>query len=376
MGTPYFKIKHLKHKIAVYSSNYTLYGDMSRRVVDIIRQFETQVEEYSIDEVFVQLKPPAYIEFKTYLHQIRDTILQCTGLPVSIGVGKTKTLAKVASYQAKKILQQPVCILESCMPTAVALRATPIQEVWGIGRQWHQALKAYRIKTAADLAQMAPHVMKQSFNGLMADTVRELQGESCIPLELITPAKKNIMSSKSFGQTVQHLPALFEALATYTTRAAEKLRQQGSVCQGVTVFLKTNRFNPKAPYVSRSQYIPLPMATDDTGTLIRYAKAGLTQIYEAGREYQKTGIMLCDLSQNTQPTQGDLFTSPALQTITRKQNRKACDIMDKINAKYGKNTLHLGATKTHPEEHWQMRSQFKSPCYTTRWQELLTVWAK
>ncbi len=376
MGTPYFKIQHLKNNICICSSNYALYGDMSRRMVNIIRQFEAQVEEYSIDEVFVKLQPSSHFDFKDYLQSLRQTIYQSTGIPVSIGVGATKTLAKIATFQAKKILQQPVCILEHCLKTAVALRTTPITQVWGIGNQWGKKLQLEGFKTAFDLAQMSHHVIRNRYNCILADTVRELQGNACIALGTAVERKKNIMSSRSFGHGITQLKQLSEALANYAARACEKLRQQHTLTAEITVFLKTNPYNPNESYYHRNLTVLLPAPTSDTGLIIHYGKKALEKLFEPGRVYQKTGILLGKLCDKAQPIQGSLFQSNRLNKVQQKQYRNACEVMDKINEKFGKNTLHLGATNMYTEQPWRMRSEFKSPCYTTCWNDILTVWAK
>lgn len=367
MGTPYFKIRTQcqRHNISVYSSNYAFYGDMSRRMVAIIKQFEPRVECYSIDEVFLVFKMRKQ-DAKAYFMQLRQAILAATGIPVAIGVGRTKTLAKVASFQAKKVLGTSICILNHCLSERCALHTTPIGEVWGVGRCWAERLRQSSLKTALALSVQAPHVIRRGYGLGLANTVRELQGTPCFPLTFTSPVKKTIMSSKSFGQGIRSYTAIAKALTCYTVRACEKLRAQHSLAQEITVFLKTSPFKTHQPHYSRSMSVSLPMATHDSGMIAHHAKVGLKQLYKPGLDYHKTGIALGQLISETAPEQLDLFESPE-----RKRLSKRAQLMDAINAKFGKDTLRLGSQGL--QGAWQRRCQYESPHYTTQWRDILRV---
>lgn len=376
MGTPYFKIKEFcaKHRVHVYSSNYALYGDMSNRVISLIKSYEPQVEVYSIDEVFVFLKGVSHINLKQYLLNLRQTILKATGIPVSIGVGATKTLAKIGSFQAKKILKYPVCIIGQCVTLEQALHTTPVSEIWGIGRSWAKQFEQLNILTALDLSLLSANVIRRQYNVVLADTVRELQGQACLKLEMMTSAKKNIMSSKSFGNAIRTYQAIAEALSDYAARAAEKLRAQHSVATDITVFLQTNRFNNNNSFYNRSIQLHLPVASNDTGLIIQTAKIGLRQIFKSGLQYHKTGILLGGLLPDTAPQQLDLFDNAVEKQLQQKKSVSlAAKTMDIINQRFGKETVFLACQKNHTTENWHLRANFKSPCYTTRWSDIVRV---
>ncbi len=374
MGAPYFKIKALckRQHVYVFSSNYTLYGDMSKRVVALIKEHETNVEIYSIDEVFVLLQGITHIHLKQYLLNLRNTILRASGIPVSIGVGTTKTLAKIASFQAKRILKRPVCILGQCMSETVALNTTPVAEIWGIGHSWAKQLEAINIVTAQDLSLISANVIRRHYNSVLADTVRELQGQSCLKLEMFAEPKKNIMSSKSFGNPIREYQSIAEALSQYAARAAEKLRMQYSLATELRVFLETNRFKEGSAYYHRSVRLTLPIATNDTGLIIQTAKLGLRQIYKPDLQYHRTGILLGGLLPDTSPQQLELFQTEIEEHQQQKKSiSAAAKLMDTINHRFGKNTVFIASQKTHAPEAWHFRSQFKSLCYTTCWNDII-----
>lgn len=378
MGVPFFKIKPFcrQRGIAVCSSNYALYGDLAQRVVTIIESLEPCVEVYSIDEVFVALDGVANINLKKYLTYLQSVIKRWVGIPVSIGVGQTKTLAKIASFQAKKRLKQPICILGQDIAQRFALETTPVAEVWGIGRRWCRRLAHYDINNAFDLSCSEPLFMRQQFNVVLANTVRELKGQSCLDLIENLPNKKNISSSRSFGKPLRDFNQIMEALSNYCARAAEKLRQQHSLATTVQIFLRTNAFSQTTPYHCKSVQMLLSEPTNDTGYIIQCAKQGLKSIYVAGVDYHKAGVLLGELINEREGQQLSLFADhekPTKQKISHNHVTRAAKTLDAINQRFGRDVLYLASQRRHAIQEWQMRSEYCSPRYTTRWAELLSV---
>lgn len=303
MGDPWFKMQELArvHKIVALSSNYTLYGDMSERVMQVLRQYSPDVEVYSIDESFLRVERMQQLwdNPATMGQAIKLRVKKWTGLLVCVGFGPTKTLAKLANHIAKKNPTfNGVCDLSAFSESELAtrLQAIEVGEVWGVGGRIAKRLEAMQIRTVQDLQACNPKSIRAQFSVVMERTVAELQGVSCLALEDVAPAKKQIVSSKAFGVMVTDLPELREAAATYIARAAEKLRHQAHQCGTIHVWVETNRFRDDQPQYSNGITIPLPDPTDDTRRLTRAALWGLRRIYRPGYEYKKTGVMLMDLS--------------------------------------------------------------------------------
>jgi DNA polymerase V len=370
MGTPWFQMQDLakKHGIQAYSSNYTLYGDMSNRVVQVLRKFTPNLEVYSIDESFLQIETvlkqhPDTIAFgKTIKQQVKDT----TGLPVCVGIGASKTLAKFANHLAKKHQQfAGVCDVEA-MPKAELyqwMSETAAAEVWGIGRQLAKKLKVLEIHTVFDLLQASPQAMRQQFGVVMERLCYELRGTSCLKLEEVSPAKQQIIASRSFGKLVTKHEELAQSVATHTARAAEKLRGQHSVTGALTVFIQTNPFKQNEPQHHQSITIALADPSDNTVMLTNAALRGLKQIYQSGFRYKKAGVIL-NLIADKPTVQQSLFED-------MESKGKSADLMqamDAINSRFGNAVIRLAASGT--KQAWQMRSGNKSPNYTTRWDEL------
>jgi DNA polymerase V len=366
MGVPYFQIKAFcdTHQIKVFSSNYALYGDMSQRVMSTLQLFEKNLEIYSIDEAFVQLNGCQHINLTQYANQIRQTVKQHTGIPVSIGISTSKTLAKTANYLAKRILKSGVCVLSSPVEINNALAQVPIDEVWGVGARWAKKLIQFNINTALALANAPIHLIREHFNVVLERTARELRGIPCLALEDITP-KQNIMSSRSFGKPLQDLTSIIKAISYYAARATEKLRQQQSLTQAIYVMLKTNRYSQKnLPYCYHIT-LPFKYPTDDLCEITRVAKIGLRKLYRPTLKYHKAGVMLLDLIPKQQQ-QGDLF-------INTDQHEKLNQTIDRIKQRFGKTSIAL-ATQGHAQHQtWQMKSAYKSFRYTTCWNELVDV---
>lgn len=365
MGTPWFKMKDLarQHGILAFSSNYTLYGDMSNRVVDILRDFSPDMEVYSIDESFLRVERVAHLHggMPSMGLAMKERIKQWTGLPVCVGFGPTKTLAKLANHIAKKNPQfNGVCDLHSLSREERLewMEKIDAGEVWGVGRRIKQRLNAIGIHSVLDLRNTQPKSLRAQFGVVMERTGQELRGVSCLGLESIA-TKKQIMSSRSFGTPVMDIEELQEAVATYISRAAEKLRQQNSVAGAVYVFLETNRFKEAEPQYCNGVTVPLANPTDDTLILVKTAHRALKSIYRAGFQYKKTGTMLTLLSEHSQ---GSLFPAPS---------RGLMAVMDRINSAMGRDTLKSAATGINPR--WVTRSDHRSPRYTTCWDELPVV---
>lgn len=371
MGEPWFKLKDLalKHGIVAYSSNYTLYADMSNRVMTILREFSPAQEVYSIDECFLDLTGFQHLDLCNYGQQIRCRIREWVGLPVCVGIGPTKTLAKLANHISKKNPQfNGVCDL-GAMSVAVQndwLSKIEVGEVWGIGRRLSSQLNAIGILSALDLKRADAAVLCTQFTVVMEKIVRELNGTVCIELEEITPPRKQIISSRSFGIPVTDLQSLEEAVCMYVTRAAEKLRRQHSFAGAIHVYIRTSPFNEREPHYANSLTIPLPSQTDDTMQLARVASWGLRKIYRRGYRYQKAGVMLSGIVDG-QGRQSDLFSTQSCQSS------RIMAVMDQINALMGKNTLHLASQGFW--QPWRMKQGNKSQNYTTDWNELPVVLA-
>ena len=363
MGEPYFQIKEVskQHQIHVFSSNYTLYGDLSQRVMSIIESAWPEVEIYSIDEAFLDLS-----SMPTHLHtafcmDLQKTILKSTGIPTSIGIGPTKTLAKLANYICKKELKVPVFDITTQRDW---LSRIEVGEVWGIGRQWQKKLMGKGVFTAQDLANVNIHIIQKQYNVVLMRTVMELQGIVCAGLEDISP-KQSIMSSKSFGEMQTQFQTLAEAISSHCVRACEKARQQNLVAQRLYVFVRSNPFRHDLPSYAKSIECRLANPTNDMRVITRVAKIGLKKLFKSGIHYKKVGVMLGDLIDKS-PLQMDLFHQHDDEALLKQD--KLLSVFDAINARYGSHTITLAAEGY--SKLWKMRSDRLSPCYTTRWSDL------
>jgi DNA polymerase V len=365
MGEPWFKLRKLakQYNVVAQSSNYTLYADMSSRVMTILSQYSPDQEVYSIDECFLDLTSFKHQDLIKFGQKIKQTIKQWIGLPVCIGMGSTKTLAKLANHIAKKhSVFHGVCNL-NLMDQETAdkwLSQINVKEVWGIGRQLAPKLNVLGIQSVLDLKNADPTKMRQLFSVVMEKTIRELRGIVCIELENMNVPKKEIICSRSFGQRITELYELEEAVSSYVTRAAEKLRAQQSIAAAVYVYIRTSPYGTKKQYVNEVN-IPLFKPSDNTLQLNNAALLGLKYLYKKGYQYQKAGIMLCQLS-SKHILQESLFsdTSPNNQM----------KVMDAINHRW-KNKLKLGSAGINQK--WKMKSGNKSKNYTTHWGELIQV---
>jgi DNA polymerase V len=367
MGLPAFQLTALlqEHPIEVYSSNYALYGDMSARVMTTLTQWTPDIEVYSIDEAFLHLSAMPSNILATYGRTMRTTIQQWTGISVSIGIGATKTLAKLANRLAKRSpTAQGVVTLTSPAVVEATLAQTPVEDLWGIGPGYTRRLKTHAILTALQLRDANDRWIRQQLGVVGQRIVWELRGISCLPLERCPPPKHSLMVSRSFGQPITTLTEMREAVATYTTRAAEKLRRVHYAAGVLTVFLTTNRFTDEPQYAN-SVTIPLPVATQDTAELIQYALRGTEQLFRAGYRYKKAGVLLTALVP-AQQVQTHLF-----DRHSRERSQRLMAALDAINTQWGTGTVRYAAVGMEPR--WRMRCAHRSPRYTTRWQELVLV---
>jgi DNA polymerase V len=371
MGAPWFKMKDLarQHGIIALSSNYALYADMSNRVMSILRQFSPDQEVYSIDESFLDLS-----EFKTrdlikYGHEMRKRVLEWTGLPVCVGIGATKTLAKLANHCAKKRpMFNGVCNLNAMLPDELdcLLSEIAVGEIWGVGGKLAPKLEALGFKSVLDLKQASPEVLRRQFSVVMEKTIRELNGTVCIELEDVPPAKKQILNSRSFGQPVRDYNSLAESITLYICKAAEKLRRQQSLAGSVYVYIRTSPFKPDDPFYSNGMAVPLPSPIDDSRKLGNIALWALKQLYRPHYNYAKAGVMLSELV----PISGaqiDMFT----KTETSLKSDALMKAMDSINRKMGKESIKLASEGF--KRPWKMRQENKSPSYTTDWEQVVSV---
>lgn len=365
MGAPLFKWKKfcMDNRVIVLSSNYELYGDMSHRVMRLLQEFYPETEIYSIDEAFLKLDGFNRENLFSDALEMRQKIKACTGIPVSIGYAQTKTLAKVANHIAKTQTQKGVFELLDRQLQSEILADFPLEKVWGIGKALAPRLNKLNIHTPKELRDTDPKKIRHYFNVVMEKMVQELRGFSCIPTETIQP-RKQIISSRSFGNPVTELQALEEAVSNFAATASLKLREQKSVAQGLSVFIRTSRFNESEPYYSNNITLSFPIPTADTSEIIAMARNGVRHLFKPGYRYKKAGIMLLDLAPQS-TMQLDFFNQ---EKPTR---RLLMQTVDRINKTFGKNTVFHAAQGI--RRNWQMKSDRRSPRYTTRWNEMLVV---
>ncbi|PKN23385.1 MAG: SOS mutagenesis and repair protein UmuC [Deltaproteobacteria bacterium HGW-Deltaproteobacteria-3] len=363
MGEPFFKCRGLiaAHQIQVFSSNYPLYGDLSQRVMDVLCQLEPEVEVSSIDEAFFRMPQANEESLLENGRNIRATVKKQVGIPVSIGFGPTKTLAKIANRIAKKHPEHGGVFVLPDQGLDALLATIEVGDVWGIGQRQTQKLFACGIRTALDLKNGNDTWLRKHLTVTGLRTAMELRGISCLPLEESPPSRKSVTSSRSFGQPVTDLAWLREALSSYIAIAAEKLRVEGLKTGCVQVYLTTNRFREGEPQYANSKTITLSIHTSSTLELIHYADEVLRQLYRPGYAYKKVGVVLMDLVPAGH-VQAHLFLTPP------KGQEALMGAMDQINRRWGKDTLHSAAAGL--LRPWKMKQGKRSPLYTTSWQEL------
>ena len=366
MGEPYFKAKKIieKNNVKVFSSNYSLYGDISQRVMEILLGFSPEVEIYSIDEAFLNFKGFKNHELLTYCKHIRQTIKQWVGIPVSIGVGSTKTLSKIANHLAKKEADyEGICILKGDEKIEEALNRIEIGDVWGIGRRLSKFLRNYEVRTAKQFAFLDRRWIRKNM-GVVGEKIQlELCGVSCLDLELLPSPKKSCCVSRSFSRPIEKIEELQESIANYGSRVAEKIREEGLIAQSMSIFVLTNHFNKKEKQYSSSIKLQLDYPTSDSKLIVKRAVEGIKRIYKEGYRYKKAGIILYELHSSSS-VRGLLdYDKPRTDSLMRS--------LDEINYRYGSATLRLAAEGI--RRSWHMRREKVSPCYTTSFDQLMIV---
>lgn len=369
MGVPEFQIRPLlrAHQVQVFSSNYTLYGDMSQRVMETLEQFCPDLEIYSIDEAFLSLSGFASRNLTDYGQTIRTTVKRWTGIPVSVGIAETKTLAKLANRVAKRTPDTGgVFDLRACPDRLALLGRIPVEEVWGIGPNHARMLMGHGITTVLQLTQANDQWIRKLLGIVGLRLVTELRGISCLDLEQCPPPKQGLTCSRSFGKPVTTLAEMEEAVSAYASRVAEKVRREQSAATVLSVFLTTNTFKD-TPQYSNALTLTLSVATDSTPELIHQAILGIRKLYREGYQYKKAGVTLTGLVPARQ-IQSDLFD---LKDRTRSTRLMAA--LDAINERWGAGTLQYASDGL--AKPWKAQFHRRSPAYTTSWDELPIVHA-
>ena len=371
MGDPYFKQKDLfrRYGVVCFSSNYELYADMSSRVMSTLEAMSPRCEIYSIDEAFCDLTGVRNCRvLQEFGQELKDAVYQNTGLAVGVGIAQTKTLAKLANHAAKKWQRQTggVVDLSNLGRQRKLMAALPVDEVWGVGRRISKKLEAMGIKTVLELADTDIRFIRKHFNVVLERTVRELRGEPCLELEEFAPVKQEIVCSRSFGERITDYDAMRQAICSYASRAAEKLRGEHQYCRFISTFVKTSPFALNEPYYGNSASVKLLTPTQDSRDIIAAATRSLDAIWKDGRRYQKAGVMLGDFfSQGI--AQLNLFDDNA----PRRGSEKLMEVLDYLNAKEGKGALYFAGQGI--QQQWAMKREMLSPRYTTRYEDLLQV---
>jgi DNA polymerase V len=355
------------HHVAVFSSNYPLYGDMSQRVMETLATLSPSLEIYSIDEAFLEV-PQTHSDLIAYGQLLRQRVYQWTGLPVGVGIAPTKALTKIASKMAKR---QPdrsrhVFVIPDDTTRETCLRATPVADIWGIGKRIARRLTSKGIHTAWDFTQLPDVWIRRELTVVGLRLKRELEGTPQLDLEIYPPAKQMIGTAKSFGHNLKDPALIQEALAWYVAEVAEKLRKQNRIASRMTVFIETNPFRESDPQYSNQTLIKLPVPTDDTTELCHHARIGLDRIYRPGYAYKKVGIWLSGLVVPSAVQQHLFDPDP------KPRRQHLMQVMDSLNAKYGKATLRTASAGFRRPE-WKLKQERLSPCYTTRLSEIMEI---
>ena len=365
MGEPYFKEKEIivKNNVQVFSSNYSLYGDISRRVMRTLKRFNSDIEIYSIDEAFLDLSNFPNEEVENVGKEIRNVVLKWTGIPTSIGIAKTKTLSKVANHIAKK-KQSGVVNLIGIENIDPILEKVEINDVWGVGKQLTKFYHQNGIYNAKQLKNKSNTWIKKSSNVLSSRTAMELRGISCINLETTSSKRKSCVVSRSFGKKIENFQELKEAVANYSLNASEKIRSESLIAKSITIFVRTSPFQSRYGFYSNSKTIDFPIATNNSIEIVKAAVSGLESIFKNGYRYQKAGVMLSHLSNSNNGK--NLFSS--------KKDEKINNLMksiDNTNYRYGRSTLSLASAGI--QKKWNMRKEYSSKIDTADFYSLPTI---
>ncbi|HRA42833.1 MAG TPA: Y-family DNA polymerase [Gammaproteobacteria bacterium] len=366
MGEPIFKIQNMikAHNVQYLSANFSLYNDMSRRIMQVIAGLVPSIEVYSIDEAFVDFTGIPFKNLSALAHRIVKTLYQYTGIPTTLGISSTKTLAKLAARIAKKNVsfQNVFCLTKDVRNHW--LKQTSVEAVWGIGKRWSKKLNNLNIMDAYQLSLKDPDDIKTLSNKVLASTVLELQGTPVFEIEQEIASKKQIIVSKTFGKEVMALSELKEAVSTHICLALEKLRRQDSVSNSFSVFIQTDRFKTGFDNYHRQQSVELELPSQNTQKFLKLAMSILNNLYTEGLNYKKAGVMLTDISAKGS-RQYDLFVED-----NEKEDSLMC-VLDKINTKLGKGKIRFAVEGY--KKAWEAKSNYRSPLYTTSWDDLLIV---
>ncbi|HEX2606776.1 MAG TPA: Y-family DNA polymerase [Flavisolibacter sp.] len=365
MGTPAFMIDTLiqQHDIKVFSSNYALYGDMSARVMQVIREYVPHTEVYSIDEVFADLTTLRYQDLPDLARTIREAVMRCVGIPVSIGIGATKTLAKMANRYAKKTAAGEGIFMAGCRSTVDALlKHTGVDAIWGVGPQHSALLRANGFVTAADFLSAPEDWVRKEMAVVGLRIQKEIKGIRCLPWEEQAPSKKNICTSRSFGTLITSKKEIRQAVATFTAACAAKLRKQGSCAGSLHVFIQTNPHRRQDAQYFHSITQQLEVPTSSTGELLKFAMTAIDVLYKPGYLFQKTGVIVQDLVPQATIQLG-LFDQ-----VDRTKEAGVMDAIDQVNQNFGKDVVRYGTQEFNKK--WKLRQEHLSPSYTTRFHQL------
>ncbi|WP_110641087.1 Y-family DNA polymerase [Salinicola sp. CPA57] len=369
MGAPTFKIPpDARRQLILVSSNYTLYGDMSRRVTATLRDFTPDVEIYSIDESFLGFDGFPLDGLIDHCIEMRRVVRRNTGIPVSVGLSTSRTLAKLANKRAKKGAgRDGVCLMQpDSDETRAVLEDLPVTDLWGVSGRLGQRLSQMGIVTAWQLREADPKRIRQRFSVVQERLVYELRGTDCIDTDDYGEPKKNIMTSRSFGRLSSDPHEVRQAIRAHAARGAEKLRKQGSVARAIQVHLKTNKHREDLAQYHPALIVQLPHPSNDTRVIVGAAQAALKRMWRDGYRYMKAGVMMLDLVQSD-AMQHDIFDSPE-SDAERERSAKASAVMDELNKRMGSGTLRLGGTKGKAD--WKLKAELLTNRYTTRWDEL------
>jgi len=365
MGEPYFKARNIivKNNVQVFSSNYSLYGDISRRVMRTLKRFNSEIEVYSIDEAFLDLSNFSDDEVEDVGKEVRSVVLQWTGMPTSIGIAKTKTLSKIANHIAKKEKSGVVSLI-GIEDIDSILEKVKIEDVWGVGRQLTKFYIKNDIYNAKQLKNISNAWIKKSSSVLSSRTAMELRGISCIDLEIQDSKRKSCVVSRSFGKKVEIFQELKESVTNYCLNASEKIRSESLIAKSITVFLKTSPFQNRGIYYSNSKTIDFPIATDNSIEIVKAAINGLKDIFKRGYKYQKTGVILSGLSNSE--NKNNLFSSSKDEKI-----KSLMRSIDSANCRYGRSALSLASGGINKK--WNMRRKHSSKIDTADFRCLPTI---
>lgn len=371
MGIPEFKIRPLikKHNVAVRSSNYALYGDMSRRVMETLQTCTPNLEVYSIDEAFAELSSSYMKSLEAYGQFIRERVFKWTGIPVTVGIASTKTLAKIANETAKKYRSlNSVLVLDHPDKTEKVLKHIPVGNIWGIGRNYTKTLEKKGLQSAFELSQLPDSWIRQTLKVTGLRTVWELRGKPCLTVEQTVEPRKGILSSRSFGRPVQNKHDLKEAVTLFASRAAEKLRAQHSVASTITVTLVTNKYADVGGQYKFGLSVSLPNATADTSVFSSVSKMVVDRLFDPLKTYKKAWVMLTGIVPENE-IQANLFNPDGYSS----KKYKLMESMDAVNARYGKHTMAVAGAGVGDSQSWRMKQEHLSLRYTTRWDELMEI---